>query len=135
MFFEIARHFDKIQVNASPKKAFLTTMPSAPLDSGDGVEPGDALVKRLKQAQREYKEFRDYGDMLLRPINSPICECNEGMLEMVRVFYMDPGLAMAVYRMFYNLVESNYWHQMEAGNTAARSLRVRVRMTLFIMLS
>ena len=55
----------------------------------------------------------DYGDMLLRPINSRSWLCTACPF----------------------LVESNYWYQMEAGNTAARSLRVRVRMTLSIMLS
>ena len=48
----------------------------------------------------------DYGDMLLRPINSRRWLCTACPY----------------------LVESNYGYQMEAGSTAARSLRVRVRV-------
>ena len=47
---------------------------------------------------------------------------------MVRVS-LEPGLARAVYRMFYNPVESNYWHQMEAGNLRPGSDELEVLFT------
>ena len=47
---------------------------------------------------------------------------------MVRVS-VEPGLARAVYRMFYNPVESNYWHQMEAGNLRPGSDEAEVLLT------
>ena len=34
-----------------------------------------------------------------------------------------------MYRMFYNLVESNYWHQMEAGNLRPGSDEAEVLLT------
>ena len=42
---------------------------------------------------------------------------------------MEPGLARAVYRMFHNPVESNYWHQMEAGNLRPGSDEAEVLLT------